>query len=186
MFDRSRRVSGIASISRDITALKNSEEMLREQNEHNRMIIESASDAFIAMDPDGSITAWNPQAELTFGWLAEEVMGRPWCDVVVAPAYREAHAHGLEHFLTTAQGSLLNRAIELVALHRSGHEFPAEATVWAVRERWTVSFNAFVRDISQRRRIEEARKKDLTLIQLLQSATVAANQSSTIENAAQI
>src|SRR5258706_3206028 len=186
MFDRSRRVSGIASISRNITALKNSEEMLREQNEHNRMILESASDAFIAMDPDGSITAWNPQAELTFGWLAEEVMGRRWCDVVVAPAYRAAHAQGLEHFLTTAQGSLLNRAIELVALHRSGHEFPAEATVWAVRERGTVSFNAFVRDISQRRRIEEARKKDLTLIQLLQSATAAANQSSTIENAAQI
>jgi len=34
------------------------------------------------VSPDGSITAWNPQAELTFGWLAEEVMGRRWCDVV--------------------------------------------------------------------------------------------------------
>src|SRR5579862_6215702 len=37
MFDRSGQVSGIAGISRDITALKNGEEMLREQNEHNRL-----------------------------------------------------------------------------------------------------------------------------------------------------
>jgi PAS domain S-box-containing protein len=101
MFDRSGQVSGIAGISRDITALKNSEEMLREQSERNRMILETANDAFIGMDPDGSITAWNPQAELTFGWTAAEVMGRRLCDTVIAPAYREAHAHGVEHFLTT-------------------------------------------------------------------------------------
>ena len=42
-----------------------------------------------------------------------------------------------------------------------------------------------MRDISERRRAEEARKKETTLIQLLQSVTVAANQSSTIEHTAQ-
>ena len=113
MFDRGGQVSGIAGISRDITALKNSEEMLREQSERNRMIIETAYDAFIGMDPDGSITAWNPQAELTFGWAADEVMGRRLCDIVIAPAYREAHAQGVEHFLA-AQG----RSVE--PGHRAG------------------------------------------------------------------
>jgi PAS domain S-box-containing protein len=184
MFDRGGHVSGIAVISRDITALKNTEEMLREQNERNRLILETANDAFIGMDPDGTITAWNARAELTFGWAAAEVIGRRLCDTVVAPANRAAHAHGVEHFLTTTEGSLLNRTIELVALHRDGHEFPMEATVWPVRVRGACSFNAFVRDISERRRAEEARKKEATLIQLLQSVTVAANRSSTIEHAA--
>jgi PAS domain S-box-containing protein len=184
MFDRSGQVSGIAGISRDITALKNSEEMLREQSEHNRMILVTAYDAFIGMDPDGSITAWNPQAESTFGWTAVEVMGRRLCDTVVAPAYREAHVLGVEHFLTTARGSQLNRPIELVALHRDGHEFPVEATVWPVRVGGACSFNAFVRDITERRRAEEARNKEMTLVQLLQSVTVAANRSSTIEHTA--
>ena len=133
MFDRSGQVSGIAGISRDITALKNSEEMLREQSERNRMILETANDAFIGMDPDGSITAWNPQAELTFGWTAAEVLGRRWCDTVVAPAYREAHAHGVEHFLAGPGSSRSTVPIELVAVHRDGHEFPVEATVWPVR-----------------------------------------------------
>ncbi len=60
-----------------------------------------------------------------------------------------------------------------------------EATVWPVRVGGACSFNAFVRDISERRRAEEARKKEATLVQLLQSVTVAANRSSTIEHTAQ-
>jgi PAS domain S-box-containing protein len=183
MFDRRGQVCGIAGISRDITALKNSEEMLREQSERNRMILETAYDAFVGMDPDGSITAWNPQAELTFGWPAAEVMGRRLCDVVIPHAYREAHRLGVENFLT-AQGSELNRPIEMTAVHRDGHEFPVEAIVWPVRVSGACSFNAFVRDISERRRAEEARREETKLIQLLQHVTVAANRSSSIEHTA--
>ncbi len=185
MSDRGGQVVGIAGIARDITALKNSEEMLREQAERNRMILETAYDAFIGMDPDGTITAWNPEAERTFGWTAAEALGRTLCDTIVAPAYRVAHAHGVEQFLTTAHGSLLNRPIDLVALHRDGHEFPVEATVWPVRVGGALSFNAFARDISDRLRAEEARRKESTLVQLLQSVTVAANRSSSIEHTAQ-
>ena len=186
MFDRHGQVSGIAGISRNVTALKNSEEMLREQAEHNRMIIETAYDAFLEMDPDGVIKAWNPQATQIFGWTAAEVLGQRMCDVVIAPAYREAHARGMEHFLEASNGARANRVIELVALHRDGHEFPVEATVWPVRARGILRFNAFVRDIGERRRAEEARKKESTLVQLLQSMTVAANRSSSIEHTAQV
>ena len=184
MFDRSGQVAGIAGISRDITALKNSEQMLREQNERNRMILETANEAFIGMDPDGTITAWNPQAELTFGWTAAQAVGRTLCDTVVAPAYRAAHANGVEQFLTSSEGSLLNRPIDLVALHRDGHEFPVEATVWPVRTAGTVTFNAFVRDVTERLLAEEARRKETSLVQLLQAVTIAANRSSSIEHTA--
>ena len=184
MFDRSGQVSGIAGISRDITALKNSEQKLRDQSERNRMILETAYDAFIAMEPDGIITAWNPQAELTFGWTAAEAIGRTLCNTVVAPAYRAAHAHGVEEFLTTEAGSMLNRVIDLVAIHRDGHEFPVEATVWAVRAGGTLSFNAFVRDVTQRLLAEEARNKESTLVHLLQAVTTAANRSSSIQHTA--
>lgn len=185
MFDGGREVSGVAGISRDITALKTSEEMLREQSEHNRMILETAYDAFIGMEPNGTITAWNPQAERTFGWTAAEAIGRTLCDTVIAPAYRCAHANGVERFLATPEGSLLNRPIDLIGLHRDGHEFAAEATVWSVRVGGIHSFNAFVRDVSARLLAEDARKKEATLVQLLHSVTVAANRSSSIEHTAQ-
>ena len=184
MFDRGGQVSGIAGISRDITALKTSEQMLREQNERNRMILETANEAFVGMDPDGTITAWNPQAELTFGWTATEAIGRTLCNTVVAPAYRAAHANGVERFLTTTEGSQLNRPIDLIALHRDGYEFPVEATFWLVRSGGTVIYNAFVRDISERLLAEEARRKEISLVKLLQSVTTAANRSSSIEHTA--
>ncbi|MDP9171557.1 MAG: PAS domain S-box protein, partial [Acidobacteriota bacterium] len=184
MFDRNGEVSGIAGISRNITALKNSEEILREQNERSRLILVTAYDAFLGMDPDGTITTWNPQAERTFGWTAAEVLGHRLCDVAIAPAYRKAHEYGLEHFLATVGGSHPNRVIELVALHRDGREFPVEATVWPIKVGGALSYNAFVRDISERRLAEEARKKESALIQLLQSVTIAANRSSSIEQTA--
>jgi two-component system cell cycle sensor histidine kinase/response regulator CckA len=155
MFDRSGQISGIAGISRDITALKNSESMLREQSDRNRMILETAADAFIGMDSDGAVTAWNPQAELAFGWTAGEAMGRRWYDIVIPPEYRHLHARGMEHFLAAARGSMLNRKIQLVASRRDGREFPVEATIWPVRIGDSCSFNALVHDITERQRLEE-------------------------------
>jgi two-component system, cell cycle sensor histidine kinase and response regulator CckA len=155
MFDRGGQVSGIAGISRDITALKNSERRLREQSDRNRLILETATDAFIGMDSDGAITAWNPQAELAFGWTASEVVGRRWYDIVIPSEYRHLHARGMEHFLAAARGSILNRKIELVASRRDGREFPVEATIWSVRMGNFYSFNALVHDITERQKLEE-------------------------------
>jgi PAS domain S-box-containing protein len=184
MFDRSWQVCGIAGISRDITALKKNEELLREQSERNRLIIETAHDTFIGMDPDGTITEWNPQAERTFGWSTAEIMGRRVGDTLILPADRPAHARRLQEFLTDPRR--FNWTIERSVLHRDGHEFPIEATVWVARAGGAVSINAFVRDITERRRAEDARKKESTLIQLLQSMTVVANRSCSIEDTARI
>ena len=103
----------------------------------------------------------------------------------MAPAYRLANAHGVEQFLSTTEGSLLNRPVDLIGLHRDGHEFPVEATVWSVEVGGIRSFNAFVRDVSVRLLAEDARKKEATLVQLLHSVTVAANRSSNIQHTAQ-
>ena len=105
MFDHAGAISGIAGISRDITALKNSEEMLREQSEHNRMILETASDAFIGMEPDGTITAWNPQAERTFGWTGwRKPWGAPYATLSSLRHTGLPTRMGVEQFLTTSAG----------------------------------------------------------------------------------
>jgi diguanylate cyclase (GGDEF)-like protein/PAS domain S-box-containing protein len=127
---------------------------LRASEEQTRLVIETANDAFIAIDPASRIIDWNHQAETTFGWTREEAIGRMLVDTIIPPNHRAAHSHGVAHFLATGEGPVLGRRVELSALHRDGHEFPIELTPWAVREGDTHRFNAFVHDISERKTME--------------------------------
>ena len=123
-------------------------------NRRTRQIIDTAHDAFLAMDATGAIRDWNKQAEVTFGWPAQEAVGRLVADTIVPLGHREAHRKGLQHFLATGEGPVLNKRIELTALHRDGHEFPVELTIAAVPHGETPLFYAFVHDISERKRAE--------------------------------
>ena len=119
-----------------------------------RQILTTAHDAFVAMDSDGVITDWNPKATATFGWSREEAVGRDLADTFIPESHREAHRRGIEHFLATGEGPVLNRLIELTAVHRDGRELPVELTISPIHTETGYSFNAFLRDISERKRIE--------------------------------
>src|SRR5438094_5222849 len=119
-------------------------------------IFDTALDAVITMDASGIITDWNPMAETIFGWQKAEAIGRLVADSIIPPRYREAHRLGLAHFLKTGEGPVLNKRIELDGIHRDGHEFPIELSIGATPSAHGFVFSAFARDISQRRRAEEA------------------------------
>jgi PAS domain S-box-containing protein len=123
-----------------------------------RSILETALDAVVTMDPAGLITGWNAEAERLFGWSQEEVVGSRMSDTIIPPQHREAHERGVQRFLDTGEGPLLNKRIEITALHRSGREFPVELAVSCAKVADTWTFSAFIRDLSQRRQVEEARE----------------------------
>jgi PAS domain S-box-containing protein len=128
---------------------------LRESKEHTREIISAASDAFVTIDERGIISDWNPKAEELFGWPRTEAIGRPLHETIIPPQYREPHLQGLKHFLATGEGPVLNKRLELSALHRDGHEFPIELSISTVQRDRKHYFNAFLHDISSRRRAEQ-------------------------------
>jgi PAS domain S-box-containing protein len=123
-----------------------------------RSILETALDAVVTMDPAGLISGWNAEAERLFGWSQEEVVGSRMSDTIIPPQHREAHERGVQRFLDTGEGPLLNKRIEITALHRSGREFPVELAVSCAKVADTWTFSAFIRDLSQRRQVEEARE----------------------------
>ena len=156
-------VHELAGVRQRIAALealesehKRSEEALRQNEERIRLIVESALDAVITMDAQGLITGWNPHAETIFGWSREKAIGRRLAETIIPPQYREPHHRGLQHFLTTGEGPVLNKRIEITALRRDGHEFPVELSISPLRSGETFTFSAFIRDITERRRAEEA------------------------------
>jgi PAS domain S-box-containing protein len=136
------------------------ESRLRESEEHMRRIFENALDAVVTIDGEGRVTEWNPQAETTFGWRRDEILGRTVAETIIPQIFREDHAEGIRHFLATGAGPLLNRRLdEFTAIHRDGHEFPIELSISPVKYGDTYSFSAFVRDITERRQTHERLKK---------------------------
>jgi diguanylate cyclase (GGDEF)-like protein/PAS domain S-box-containing protein len=128
---------------------------LQASEQRSRQIIDSAGDAFIAMDAGGAITAWNKAAETIFGWPRAEVLGRTVSETIVPLEYREAHQRGMERFLTHGKAQVLGQRLELPALHRDGREFPIEITLWSLKEEQEWSFFAFAHDISARKAAEQ-------------------------------
>ncbi|HEX6164372.1 MAG TPA: PAS domain S-box protein [Vicinamibacterales bacterium] len=124
------------------------------------MILDTAHDAFIGMDETGNIVNWNAQAEQTFGWTREEAMGRNLADTIIPPAFREAHNKGMARFLATGEAPVVNRRLELRALHREGREFPIEITITSPMKRGDgYFFGAFLRDITERIERDETLRK---------------------------
>jgi PAS domain S-box-containing protein len=136
--------------------IKDITKRLRAEEERVRIIVETASEAYVRMNASGEITAWSLEAEATFGWPATDVLGRRLSETIIPPQFRESHLQGLKRFLATGEGPFLKRRIELTALHRDGHLFPVEINVSPRRTGDTYVFNAFLHDITERKRSEEA------------------------------
>lgn len=142
---------------RDVTEARKTADALRFNEERTRMIVESSLDAIVTMNGLGAITGWNPRAEEMFGWTEDEAMGRLMGDMIVPERFREAHARGLERFVTTHHGTVIGQRIEMPALHRNGTEFPVELIIRATKSEdgdGGYSFSGFVRDLTEQKESE--------------------------------
>ncbi|HUG91017.1 MAG TPA: PAS domain S-box protein [Planctomycetaceae bacterium] len=135
--------------------LRQAEAALRESEKRTRLIVETALDAFVAMDERGRIIDWNTQAERIFGWTREEALGRTVAETIIPARYREPHGQGLRRYLETGEGPVLNRRIEISAIHRDGHEFPVELAISLIHLNERRIFGAFIHDITRRQQQQE-------------------------------
>ena len=148
-----------------------SEQALAARERETRHILETAQDAFIAIDARGVITDWNQQAVATFGWTRDEALGRVLSQTIIPERSRDAHERGVLRFLATGEGRVIGKRLELVALDRAGREFPVELTISPLQTAAGYVFYAFLHDITERKRADELleRRRD----QLAEAQAVA-------------
>lgn len=127
---------------------------LQESEVRIRTILNTALDAFISMDSSGLVTGWNAEAERLFGYVREDVIGKNLTGLIIPPAYRDAHLRGLKLFSETGKGPFVGERVEVTAMRSDRTEFPAELSVTAIRQGKNTFFNAFVRDITERKQAE--------------------------------
>ncbi len=180
VLDEEGKIIALIGVAEDITERKQAEEALRESETRLRLILQTAIDAFISIDVEGMVTEWNPQATLTFGWTPAEAIGRALADLIIPEQHREAHWRGLKHYLATGVGPVLNKRIEIVGLHRDGHIFPVELTISPVLIGGRLTFSAFVRDITERKRAEEQLRYQASLLANINDAVIAADENNRI------
>ncbi|MBV8982683.1 MAG: PAS domain S-box protein, partial [Acidimicrobiia bacterium] len=150
-----RVAADIGTLLGRVVERSRAEQALRDSEQQVRTVIDTANDVFISIDPAGRIVEWNRQAELNFGWTREEVMGELLVDLIIPPAYRQAHNDGIAHFLDTGKGPVLGRRVELEAVRRDGQVFPIELTPWAVNNGDGWRFHGFIHDITERKAFEK-------------------------------
>ncbi len=128
----------------------------REAEERNRLlaaIVQSSDDAIISTDVSGNILTWNQGAERTYGYSAAEMKGRPVS--LLEPAERRGEVAAYLVVLRTGAGL---RRYETVRMRKDG--VPVEVAVslfpipGAAGE--IVGFASIARDITEKRRAEEA------------------------------
>ena len=127
----------------------------REDEARLKATIDTAMDAVVQVNAKGIITGWNGQAEKIFGWTREEAIGQALHKTIIPPQYREAHKQGLNRFLASGEGNILNSRVEFLGLHRDGREFPIELSITAINVAGEYEFNGFIRDITQQKESEE-------------------------------
>ena len=127
-------------------------------------VLKTALDAVVVMRPDGTVAGWNDVAERIFGWSFAEARGRRMSELIIPLEHREAHERGLARFLTTGEGPVIDRHIEITALRRDGVQFPVELSITFTDEFGSPVFLGFLRDISERQ--EAHRRQELLVAEL--------------------
>ena len=132
------------------------EERLRESDARKSAILNAAFDCIITMDAEGRIVEVNRATEETFGYAADEMVGRELAELIVPPHLRDAHRRGVERYVKGGEGRLIGHPTELPAMRSDGSEFPVEIAISRPDLPGPPQFTGYVRDVTERRRDELA------------------------------
>ena len=146
---------GLSVFVKDISEQKKSELAAKQSEEVRNLIMSSALDAIICVNSDNKFIFWNKRAEELFGWTFEEIKSETLTTTIVPPQHRNAHAHAMERYLVTGEKKVSGRMMELTALKKSGKEFTIELFMIPVKTGDGEFFCAFIRDISERKDLQQ-------------------------------
>lgn len=176
--DRSNNAKGIMLIARDITQRKHAEQALQESQSRLAGIIGSAWDAIITVDEEQRIVVFNRAAEQIFRCSAKDAIGQR-LDRLIPERFRQAHRDHIHCFGNTAVTSraMYQPGTEvLYGLRADGEEFPIEATISQTASSGQKFYTVILRDISEKKRAEEALRTSEKLAATGRLATTVAHE----------
>lgn len=137
---------------------KQTEDALRDSEQHIQAIFQNAPDAVVVTDNQGIITKWNREAENIFGWKEYEVKGRSLSELIIPEQFKEADKNGLNHFIAVGNNTVPEHAVDLCATRKNSSEVDVSLRTSPVILGQKQFFICFIRDITDRKQIEKKLK----------------------------
>jgi len=147
---------GVVFVRTDISEQKRVQASLRDNEAFKSAMVNASLDPIITTNDRGEILEFNQAAERTFGYQRGDVLGKSAADVLVPPHLRGSGDHGLVNLPLAREQGLLGRRLEAEAMRSDGSTFAAELAVADSVLHGQRVFTTYLRDISDRQRMERA------------------------------
>jgi PAS domain S-box-containing protein len=152
--DAAGQITGVASISRDISERQRAEAMFRG-------LLEAAPDAIVGVTTDGTITLINAQTVKLFGYQRDELLGQS-VDILVPERLRERHPQQRSRYFAHPRTRPMGAGAALAAVRKDGSEFPAEISLSSLETDDGIIVSAAIRDVTERLIAQAERERLIT------------------------
>lgn len=146
----------VRKLHRDIRKPPEKRDILQAGEIPLRIIAASVSDAVLLMDLEGRISYWNHAAERILGYTSREALGSNLFELIAPEAPHHAGRQAMSDFHRTDCGRPAGRVLELTAIRKDGRDFPVCLTLSPVRIKDVCHAVGILRDITDRKQIEES------------------------------
>jgi PAS domain S-box-containing protein len=133
---------------------RKSEGAIRKSESWLRSLVATTQDAVVSIDRRGCVALFNQGAQRIFGYSAEELVGRK-VNVLMAEPYAAEHDGYIARYETTGEAHAIGRIRTVTARRKDGTLFPIELSVTEIEVDEDVHYAAFIRDISEKTRLQQ-------------------------------
>lgn len=157
----------VGELARTFNAMADS---IKERTARLRSIIDTAIDAIIVISGEGRIREFSPAAEKMFGYEAGEVKGNNIAMLMPEPD-KGRHDDYLLHYMRSGRSGILGKRFETLGLRKDGQTVSISISISEARVGGERLFTGIIRDITERKLIEEARQSSLKMNQMTDTAS---------------
>jgi len=156
-----------STIGRDITERKRAEQALRESEAKFRTIIEQATEGVALVDEEGNIVEWNQANERMTGLRREEIIGKPFWDIMMktvasdrqTPQRRDFIRAAILEAVQTGQSHMFEAPLEAAFYPQPGGEkHYMHQAIFPVKTEKGYRLAALTHDITARKKAEETQR----------------------------